>query len=752
MRPSSAVAISCLVPLAAVVAPAAAAPPVRCLLLRSVAPAPAGADGVRVRLFSDKSGGTVQVRLVAPTQDGVLAGYFAAPPIVLDFDGWKTVTLPLSSFVFGSDINPDAIQDGLARRETLTASTSLELAVTGSNVRIAVNELAWATGENSAAAMETFDAASIKQWKTVGDYDQIRAIRFGSVAAGELSEGGKPSLQIIVRNHALNERQINKPSVDTRLKKNAQVPYAIYVRDPFDPICAESVPSVQEIAAPATLNLLACADEIEPASFSVYSIREIKDATVRIVGGLTADTGKSLPGSSVDVRVVRVGSGYPAPQLLMKDDRQPLTDPIPAVRLSGEPTTDIPAETSKQFWITVRVPANTTPGVYRGKLVFTGSGVKPTTVPLNVTVPDITLKTAFLQYGIELRSHAVAPGENVGGEAVAQETFSEQLKNIKDHGFRLVQIFEEVGSLENDIRLYRDANLSLVGPVVVAVRSGEEAATVESMKRSIGLSSGFDFYYFLTPEMVRGGGVGDFGRAVTNANRNALVAAVVESSEVYGTLRDALNDPAGERLAPIYPISSDYAQKVLAEGKRSTPNRDYWRWSIPDQSPARNRLFSGFLLYRTGPGFYGAFPGPYQRVPEGMSPFAAFGTTEANAPRPAMTTFPVQGGVLDTIQWEAAREGVDDIRYIGALKANIRELKDAKKAKDATDAAEASLASLMDRALITLSPAQHHAARLAILDQALQLKYILNPAARRSAAPKTPTKTPKAPARPKKKT
>jgi hypothetical protein len=171
----------------------------------------------------------------------------------------------------------------------------------------------------------------------------------------------------------------------------------------------------------------------------------------------------------------------------------------------------------------------------------------------------------------------------------------------------------------------------------------------------------------------------------------------------------------------------------MAESKRSTPNRDYWRWSIPDQSPVRNRLFSGFLLYRTGPGFYGAFPGPYQRVTPGTSPYAAFeGGTSVMVEHPAMTTFPVQGGVLDTIQWEAARAGIDDIRYIGALKANIRELKDAKKAKDATDAAEANLANFVGGALLSITPAEHQAARLDILRQAIELKYILNPAARRA--------------------
>ena len=36
--------------------------------------------------------------------------------------------------------------------------------------------------------------------------------------------------------------------------------------------------------------------------------------------------------------------------------------------------------------------------------------------------------------------------------------------------------------------------------------------------------------------------------------------------------------------------------------------------------------------------------------------------------RPMVLAYGVYGGVLDTIQWEGYREGIDDIRYATALK------------------------------------------------------------------------------------
>ena len=111
------------------------------------------------------------------------------------------------------------------------------------------------------------------------------------------------------------------------------------------------------------------------------------------------------------------------------------------------------------------------------------------------------------------------------------------------------------------------------------------------------------------------------------------------------------------------------------------------------------------MIFKTGPGFYGAFPGPYQFIPEGVDPYAAFADdADGKDNLPQMSTFPIKGGVLDTLQWEAVREGVDDIRYIGVLKGYIRELKDAKRRKDATDYAESYLKGQVDKLSLGMDP------------------------------------------------
>ena len=51
--------------------------------------------------------------------------------------------------------------------------------------------------------------------------------------------------------------------------------------------------------------------------------------------------------------------------------------------------------------------------------------------------------------------------------------------------------------------------------------------------------------------------------------------------------------------------------------------------------------------------------------------------------------YPTDDGVIDTVQWEGYREGIDDIRYATTLMQAIAEAKNSKKKARVTLAAEA---------------------------------------------------------------
>jgi hypothetical protein len=337
------------------------------------------------------------------------------------------------------------------------------------------------------------------------------------------------------------------------------------------------------------------------------------------------------------------------------------------------------------------------------------------------------LRTAFFQYGIDFRARLGAQEAAPGEPVVAPEMFARQLANLRDHGFKFVSLYDTMPALADALRLYREAGLSRTGPVVVMspVRKKGDVEAIESLRAEIGLGPDFDLYYGVPAAPV--GALVDPAKEgftlVRAANRRALAVAPIVDQASYDALGQALD-------VPVYNVSSEYAQRLLATGLRQNPKRDWWSWNIAQENPLMNRLYAGYLLYRTGLGgspLYGAFPGPYQYAPGG-DPFNETAASPAGgerAPRPQMTTYPARDGVIDTLQWEAAREGVDDVRYLTNLKTYLRDLKDLEIYKDATDQAEAFLQKAMTRPLAALPPGELQTIRRGIADQALKLLTIL---------------------------
>jgi hypothetical protein len=702
--------------------------PVRGLLTSAVDPAPAGADAIRVSVLGDGSGGVLQVRILTGAEDGVLTGYRAAPPVTIDFKGWKTLVLPLAQFAYHSDNNPDT--DSPAAADTPASPTAIQFALTAASARLYFNDLAWTTASAAPTdvplgVIDTFatPADVAAHWKASGDYNQIRSVEFGGNRNANFIKSGPGSLSFTVRSPGENESQLRDPVLMARLRKTPKQPYVVYARPPFETISPDSAPSVAEILPTPAISLFAAPGQTEPATFSVYSATTLKNATASLTGSLVSKTGGKIPASAIALHIVRPALVADGPELLMKDDRQPLTGPLPSVRLTGDPVTTISPGSSKQFWVTVQTPQGQAAGTYTGKIVFQAPGVKPTGIALNVEIVPVTLRTAHYQYGVDLPSVLSTEGAAPGEQSVTPEMLAAQLADIRSHGVKMVVLHDKPASLSNALQLYKASGLSPVGPVVVAapMSSPADFAAVEALRAPLGLTEAFDIYFRLPADQAKSPDAArTYGQQARDADKNTLVVATVPSDNAYSGLAGGM----GDALAPLYTLSSDHAEKLMAEGHRVTPNRDWWTWNIGGNDPIRNRLYAGFLLFKTGNGLYGAFPGPYQSYTG--DPYAIFNSgSSADAATSRMATFPVEGGVLDTVQWEAVHSGIDDIRYTDALKTISRELKDARVGKSQTDLADSYLIGIAKKPMLPLTPAQVQSIRRSIATQTIKLQQLL---------------------------
>ena len=676
------------------------------ILSRKITGAPARADALRVTILGDGSGGSLQMRILQTGQTGTLGGFYAAPPVSIDWKGWKTITFPLSTFAFSASTNPTAQSDGTPGVGQLGANASeLQMVIVAPTTRLFFDDLGWASAGDAPdapllAVLDTFDAPK-SAWSAIGDWEEQRSVSSGPVTIAQYVKTGTGALQVIVRTPGLNEQQLREPALIPRLQKTPGQGFVVFSRPALQDITLESTPIPREKTA-TLVAMSACADETESGAFAVFAARALKGATVKLGGPLTLKGGgASIPASAVDLHVVRFSSDDPdGLQLLLKDDRQVVDGPTAKVRLTGDPVTDIPQNASKKFWVTVKVPARQKPGIYTSKLVLSAPGAKPLGIPLTVEVLPLPIKTAFLQYGIDVRSRLGAGGP-LGEDTVSPERFAQQLADIREHGFGFVVLHDKPGpDLMAALKLYKEAGLASRGPVVIASPvTASDVSDLEAAKKTLGFAPDFLFYYAFPPEALQSSDAASrYASDINSVSRASLLVANVDSRATYTTLGSALG-------VPNYNVSSDYAQGLIANGRRGTSNRDWWNWNIGSQSPETNRYLAGFLLYRTGSSsspLYGALPGPYETA-----------------------VVPVEGGIVRSVQWEAVREGIDDIRYIGILKGLIRELRDLKAYKKETDLADSYLIGALAKPLIELSPSDQQDIRRNIIERALNLQTLL---------------------------
>src|SRR4051794_31676379 len=67
------------------------------------------------------------------------------PAISIDFKGWKTLILPLSTFTYQSDTDPASDRDGLSSATALTSANGIQFSFTASGSRVFLDDLGWTT-------------------------------------------------------------------------------------------------------------------------------------------------------------------------------------------------------------------------------------------------------------------------------------------------------------------------------------------------------------------------------------------------------------------------------------------------------------------------------------------------------------------------------------------------------------------------------------------------------------------------------
>jgi hypothetical protein len=504
---------------------------------------------------------------------------------------------------------------------------------------------------------------------------------------------------------------------DYALLKNEYIqkhPGQAIIPFPWDPVTSTKVlPFDYEIpAAPGnTVSITACRDEFEPASFIINAQKDLSKITI-LVPNLYDAQGNSIPSSAVDIRLVKVwyqasqdpyymdyttAGYYLTPELLLKDDSLVTVDYVTKTNylkatINGvqhyidisSPTAAVPetadvrdaatlqpfslkANENKQVWITVHVPNTTPSGSYSGNLTIHALSETPTTVNLGVTVLPFDLEPSPVDYGLYYLGNLYPSVIGISSHKTAA-TMLIELQNMKDHGVvypTFIQndneYLEEALNLRDTVGFPKDKIYLTNGGGV------GHSAFIGNSTDAAGLAAVANLVINMRDHTESHGYIDTYFYGMDEAEGDVLLSQRPAWQTVHDNGGKVWASGHGYELIKMVDIL-DVAVKAYAlvpaeAAQWHSKGKQILSYANPQagvENPEIYRKNYGVALWNAE--YDGTMDFAYQ---------CAFGDIwndfDDGHWRDHVFTYPTSNGVIDTIQWEGFREGVDDTRYVASL-------------------------------------------------------------------------------------
>ena len=493
-------------------------------------------------------------------------------------------------------------------------------------------------------------------------------------------------------------------------QEEVTAPFALYLSDPAltagwtppttgDPILPDSRPPTR----PA-LRLVVCAGEIEPASLVVRSAAAL--------GGVTAALGPLVQGGQVlepdvDWRIVKpwmqaghdVKPGVPrlVPELLLHDDALvEVEDGENFVRLAdgervwvSEPGDlagrvvvpvaefdvrdapallpfDLPADTTRQLWLTLDVPADAQPGDWVGVATLAVGGVSRVWVPITVEVLPVQLVTSPLIYSVYYRATLddAWPDGSISSEFRSSAQMAAELAHLARMGITNPTVYQAYDSPRLTDVLDLRAAAGMTGPLfhVGLYSGGGDLDAVRARVtgvRELAADYGIDEVYAYGRDEARGDDLvaqRPNWEAVHDVGGKNFVAGYRTTAWLGEGNFDLMGD-LQDLLVCAYRPSRYEAARWHAIGSRILT---YESPQAGHEDPEIYRRNFGLQLWQAD--YDGVMTYAY------MDSFGtAWNDFDSSQHRDLNFAYPTSDGIIPTLQAAGVREAVDDVRYVATL-------------------------------------------------------------------------------------
>lgn len=486
--------------------------------------------------------------------------------------------------------------------------------------------------------------------------------------------------------------------------------YVVFRTNYLDLVMRETIPSEEKIGQP--LGAFASPGEYEPVGFAIRTLRDLEQLYVTATP-LSGPGGAEIPTGRIDIRSVRYHL-----QKLWRSDIRMMYSPV---WLEKRDHLDLGADLTQPFWVTIHVPEDAVPGVYNGLLTIHAKGSEPTDIELRLEVLPIDLLPVPDDYVIGMY-------DRVGPWGETDEELLAKYIDMREHGMTSVGYFGDLGldirvenerividftgksDLERSIRAFHKAGLP--GPFHWIMGKDirdwaiEQAGSLESPR--------FGKYYRGAVEaLVAHGKAMGWPEFIIQPEDepfeyrhrwNSMIRSVQSLSSLpeirIGEGGINANPKGFEEIFPLVDVFYFHDGPFVERGiyyaeqweelrsRMQEENKTFWFYNCDHSGyhPEAGRFTYGFMIWETGAG--GAFNWQYQGRKENAYEIVTGNSYHFTFRYPPVGDEP--GG--PTTQWEAQREGVDDLRYLLSWKKLAEE-----KRKDADPQTEEQIRGMEEQ-------------------------------------------------------
>ncbi|MDD2710510.1 MAG: LamG domain-containing protein [Verrucomicrobiae bacterium] len=595
--------------------------------------------------------------------------------------------------------------------------------------------------------------AKIGKYRPASPDGRFWAKRLLDLSKDIAKKNGCPDVRENSRDAEAQMRTLKKLARALFSGKLSSQSHVLYVVNPIDNrrILPDSIDVPGEISD--TLLLTAAPGEFEPASFVIQAVEKVGDLKFT-VSSLRDARGKTVSGASVDLRVVKcwfqdlgvsaegyycqeqvpnekynptywTGRAVMVPELLLYDDG--LVKPEPAIRenylklsfAGGKATeyflpfsrgwgncypsaaafpfvddrqllpVDIPENSNKQFWLTVRMPDHCPAGIFDGKIAYESGANARVKGEVKIRVKVLPFALCEPYY---ISSMYYYPPEKIFYRDYAGQ-MRREFVNMREHGVSNPHIPFWGGSMAEYLKIRSEAGMS--NKVIFyskVVGNPREPEGLEKVRRMVGDAFeqakpfGVEQIYFYGLDEAKGDVLVSQRKAwktVHEAGGKIFVAGHVGNFETVGDIQDLI-------------VMNGYPSREEAKNWHSA-NRLIMSYANPqggvEQSETYRRNF-GLLLWQND--YDGA--STWMHCEDSFPTRRDMGADRNCFMKQSCMVYRTANGVLDTVQWEGYREGVDDVRYVTTLQKLIGKTRGEgdEKSRKAVMEAESYLAKLKD--------------------------------------------------------